>query len=360
MNGSQLRLVDRRNKSEPTPRPTSLQIDDTDRSVPVPLDRGGKATKDERRQAGPLATLEENIDKSIDKGKDIAAGQQVQPYHIRWLVSHHAVSVAVAAVIAAEQRMGGVMSPPTDALAFPLPSEVEGGSASSAQVEDNGAADLPLVPPMQLPERIPQAPTVSADPGNQATQGENVNQPEIVPTDIRDHVWLLHKLAEPLAGQGIIIATCFGEDPHQINPETGKPGVSLKPKVIHAIVGDEPQTLEGLARFVKEPHHNIYMPSQSSAPIFLAGLRATNGTWWPALGLSPISMIPRRRCGRNACLYHQITCCEPAPTGFRLFTFSISLNRRNSSSRWPSVSRLMPDATTVHPTSRMFGVSRVH
>jgi len=82
----------------------------------------------------------------------------------------------------------------------------------------------------------------------------------IVPEWIRDHVLLIHILAKPLAGQGKVIATCFGEDPNAIDPKTGKPGKALRPRVIHAAVGETKQTLDGLATYIKRPHNNLYMP----------------------------------------------------------------------------------------------------
>ena len=58
----------------------------------------------------------------------------------------------------------------------------------------------------------------------------------------------------------MVIAAGFGEDPGRTDPKTGKPGLSLKPKVIHADVGEIDETLNGITRFVKQPHYNVYMP----------------------------------------------------------------------------------------------------
>jgi RepB DNA-primase N-terminal domain len=84
--------------------------------------------------------------------------------------------------------------------------------------------------------------------------------PKIVPDEIRDHVRLIHILAEPLAGRGKVVATGFGEDPDQIDPKTRKPGRRLHGQVIHADIGDVRGTLEGIAQFMKRPHYNLYMP----------------------------------------------------------------------------------------------------
>lgn len=56
--------------------------------------------------------------------------------------------------------------------------------------------------------------------------------PEIVPDRIRDHVRLIHALAAPLAGKGVVVVTGFGADPDEIDPKTGKPGRPLRPKVM--------------------------------------------------------------------------------------------------------------------------------
>lgn len=63
--------------------------------------------EEERRQAGTPAALEENIDNAIEGRNGTGGQQRAQAYPIRWLVSHHAISPAFAAVIAAELGMGG-------------------------------------------------------------------------------------------------------------------------------------------------------------------------------------------------------------------------------------------------------------
>jgi hypothetical protein len=71
------------------------------------LRRVGPSKTDERRQAGTLATLEENIDHPIDEADGTGPRPQAQPYQVRWLMSRHLVSAPIAAVIAAELGMGG-------------------------------------------------------------------------------------------------------------------------------------------------------------------------------------------------------------------------------------------------------------
>jgi DNA-directed RNA polymerase subunit N (RpoN/RPB10) len=92
------------------------------------------------------------------------------------------------------------------------------------------------------------------------TNGRQQGAPEVVPDWIRDHVRFMHMLAEPLAGQGKVVAAGFGEDPDKTDPKTGKPGGSLPPKVVHAAIGEVNETLNGLAQFVKLPHYNMYLP----------------------------------------------------------------------------------------------------
>jgi len=84
--------------------------------------------------------------------------------------------------------------------------------------------------------------------------------PEIVPDGIRAHISLMHMLAAPLAGRGIVVVTGYGEDPEEIDPKTEKRGRPLRPKVSHAAVGDIKKSLTEVAQFVKLPHYNLYMP----------------------------------------------------------------------------------------------------
>jgi len=103
--------------------------------------------------------------------------------------------------------------------------------------------------------RIASSAAVAAN-ANARPQGA----PEIVPKLIRGHIELIHLLAKPLAGQGKVIATGFGENPDETDPETGKRGRSLPTKVTQAAVGDVKATLEGVAQFMKRPHYKLYMP----------------------------------------------------------------------------------------------------
>jgi hypothetical protein len=80
-------------------------------------------------------------------------------------------------------------------------------------------------------------PSIASDP-TVITEVKPQGAPEIVPDWIRDHVQLIHTLAKPLAGQGKVVATGFGEDPGQTDPKTGKPGRRLPSLVVHADVGD--------------------------------------------------------------------------------------------------------------------------
>jgi hypothetical protein len=74
--------------------------------VPVPQNRGGIPKNEERRQAGTPATLEGNIDNTIDKSQDTGGRPGTQAYPARWLRAHYAISGAFAAIIAAEFGWG--------------------------------------------------------------------------------------------------------------------------------------------------------------------------------------------------------------------------------------------------------------
>jgi len=91
------------------------------------------------------------------------------------------------------------------------------------------------------------------------TDSKLQSSPEIVCDWIRAHVSLVHILAQPLAGEGKVVITSFGENPDEIDPKTGKPGKHLRPKVFHAAIGDVKASLEGVAQVVKWAHYNVYM-----------------------------------------------------------------------------------------------------
>jgi hypothetical protein len=59
---------------------------------PAPQNREGTPKNEERRQAGTPATLEGNIDNTIDENHDTGKRPGTQAYQIRWLVSHYPMS----------------------------------------------------------------------------------------------------------------------------------------------------------------------------------------------------------------------------------------------------------------------------
>jgi hypothetical protein len=73
----------------------------------APQNRGATPRNEERRQAGTPATLEGNIENTIDEDNDIRRRPGAQAYPIRWLLSHYRVSAAVAGIIATELDMRG-------------------------------------------------------------------------------------------------------------------------------------------------------------------------------------------------------------------------------------------------------------
>jgi hypothetical protein len=54
---------------------------------------------------------------------------------------------------------------------------------------------------------------------------------------IGEHVSLLHRLAQPLIGLGMLLIASFGE-PAAAQSETGTPGDPLSPKIRHFEIGD--------------------------------------------------------------------------------------------------------------------------
>jgi hypothetical protein len=66
---------------------------------------GETPNKEERRQAGPQATLEGNIDNAIDETNSTVNGRHAQGFAVRWLISRYPISAAFAAIIANELGM---------------------------------------------------------------------------------------------------------------------------------------------------------------------------------------------------------------------------------------------------------------
>jgi hypothetical protein len=76
--------------------------------VPVPQHRGGTLKSEERRQAGPPATLDQGIEKAFDITENTRKDRQRQAYPIRVLKRRYALSGSYAAIVAAEFRWEGV------------------------------------------------------------------------------------------------------------------------------------------------------------------------------------------------------------------------------------------------------------
>jgi hypothetical protein len=65
--------------------------------------------KEERRQDGTPATLEDNIDNTIESQQDTASWSRARGYAVRGLLRNYRVFAAMAAVVATELGMGGVL-----------------------------------------------------------------------------------------------------------------------------------------------------------------------------------------------------------------------------------------------------------
>ena len=74
---------------------------------PDPRQRPGTPRKEERRLTGPQAALDENVENPLDEDNDTRSRVQEQSYPVRWLRAHYALSGSLAAIIAAELRLGG-------------------------------------------------------------------------------------------------------------------------------------------------------------------------------------------------------------------------------------------------------------
>jgi hypothetical protein len=94
------------NYTETTMRDRQFEPVKSGQGVPVPQHCRGTRQNEERRQAGTPATLEGNIDNTIDKNQDTGGRPGTQAYPARWFRAHYAISGALAAIIAAEFGWG--------------------------------------------------------------------------------------------------------------------------------------------------------------------------------------------------------------------------------------------------------------
>jgi hypothetical protein len=76
---------------------------------PVLHDRGSPPDKEERQQDGTAATLEGDVAGTSEIHQDVASWSRARGYAVRHLVRRYGVSAAMAAVIATELGMGGVL-----------------------------------------------------------------------------------------------------------------------------------------------------------------------------------------------------------------------------------------------------------
>lgn len=184
--------------------------------------------------------------------------------------------------------------------------------------------------------------------------------PEIVRDWIRAHVMLIHQLAAPLAGNGVVVVTGYGEDPVEINSKTEKPGRPLRPKVSHAAIGKIRETLDAVSRFVKQPHYNLYMPLAIYGPDLRQGAKGSERDIIACLGIvADFDDAEAARWAERLPL-PRITFWRLAPAGFRRSTSSTSLKRRKTSNGWPSALKPSQKAITARWTSPTSGASPAH
>ncbi|WP_162459128.1 DNA-primase RepB domain-containing protein [Desulfosarcina ovata] len=102
----------------------------------------------------------------------------------------------------------------------------------------------------------------------------NVNASEAVlskikqnPDDTRQHVEMIHTVAERAGATGKIIVASFGQ-----NPTTG---IDIPPKIGHFRVGDIDGTMAFIKRIQNDRHRNIYVPLCTMRTNLPAGLKGS-------------------------------------------------------------------------------------
>jgi hypothetical protein len=93
---------------EKTMKEREFEPGESGQDDPVPPQRPGSPQNKERRPAGTQAALDENVENPLDDDNGTRSCQREQPYPVRWLRAHYAVSGSLAAIIAAEFGWGGL------------------------------------------------------------------------------------------------------------------------------------------------------------------------------------------------------------------------------------------------------------
>src|ERR1700688_171918 len=84
------------------------------------------------------------------------------------------------------------------------------------------------------------------------------------------HCAPLHDPAGRAKQPGKLVFSAFGQHPSRVNPETGKPGLGLTPKVFHVDIGDHALMAKRVGEVADLAHYNAYM----SLAVFRADLPA--------------------------------------------------------------------------------------
>src|SRR5260370_27442935 len=107
----------------------------------------------------------------------------------------------------------------------------------------------------------------------------------INPKWVFGHSALLHDFAARVKRPGKLVLTAFGEDPSRVNPDTGKPGIRLAPKVFHVEVGDHALMAERVGEVASLAHYNVYMPLAVFHPDLRPGAKGAEADILACFGL---------------------------------------------------------------------------
>lgn len=78
--------------------------------------------------------------------------------------------------------------------------------------------------------------------------------------ETRNHVEMLHRLAEPLSRNGKLVVASYGEDPDGMRSQGGRAAAQITPVVEHFRIGDIDGMLAAIARLGRNRHRNVYIP----------------------------------------------------------------------------------------------------
>jgi hypothetical protein len=121
--------------------------------------------------------------------------------------------------------------------------------------------------------RCPDTKDIEDMPG--ADTGQRYSGP--VDTHLTAHVEMVHRLAAPLGGKGVLIVAAFGQDPAT--------GAALPSRIEHFQIGNVRGMVATITKLAQDRHRNVYVPLAVMRPDLKSGAKGTEADIVGVLGL---------------------------------------------------------------------------